>query len=203
MKAATGVPCPFTARFSADEPNWPLDSPFSAIAARRPPVTRRMSLSTASAHDLMVLAMDQFSRGIFHMPHHKHSTTGSNSSTPSLMESFSRPKELFTVASEVLGVAERLECTSEREYWASWADSVFNQMKMEADMDSWRGPITRARGRCWLIVGSARAEELEGALERGEMDVLLSQQAQEAREGLEMGISLSAVPVLLSELNIC
>lgn len=180
-----------TAQFSAEEPDWPPESPFSAIAARRPPVTRRMSLFSASPHDLMVLAMDQFSRGIFHMPHPQHMQIHQNASPSSqpAQESFSRAKELFTIASEVLLLSEKLDVPSERQYWASWADSVFNQMKMEADMDAWRGPITRARGRCWLIVGSARVEELEAALERGEMDILQSEDAQEAREGLSTAIS--------------
>ena len=40
---------------------------------------------------------------------------------------------------------------------------------------------------CWLVVGEARAEEVEGALERGELAVLGTAQAQEAREGLAMG----------------
>lgn len=56
-------------------------------------------------------------------------------------------------------------------------------------MDAWRGPITRARGRCWLIVGSAKVDALEAALERGETEVLTSEDAQEAREGLSNAIS--------------
>lgn len=193
---------------------------------------------SATAHDILVLATDQFSRGIFHMPHpHQsythHSThaaafsaspfetyasppplvspelstsssSGSSTATsyflpqhghtqhsriPTLPPLFSRPKELFTIASDVLGVAERLTSPSNRAYWAKWADSVFNQMKMEADIDVWRGPVTRARGRCWLIVGSARAEELEEALERGDTGVLNSEDAEEAREGIMHAIS--------------
>ncbi|EPQ56196.1 hypothetical protein GLOTRDRAFT_39779 [Gloeophyllum trabeum ATCC 11539] len=180
--------------FMAEEPKWPADSIFHAIAQRRPPVTRRMSLTYASANDVLTLAMDQFSRGIFHMPHaqssHSHHFHCSSSSTHNPeSSSFSRPKELFTIASEVLGVAERLEAAPERQYWASWADSVFNQMKMEVDMDAWRGPITSARGRCWLIMGSAKVEELESALERGDEAVLRSEDAEEAREGLAMAIS--------------
>ncbi|KAL0954071.1 hypothetical protein HGRIS_005221 [Hohenbuehelia grisea] len=179
-------------QFAADEPNWPQESPFSAIAARRPPVTRRMTLSSNSPHELMVLAMDQFSRGIFHMPHPQHQRSptfaGSTSSAPPLTESFSRANELYTIASEVLAVAEKFELSSERQYWASWADSVFNQMKMEADTDAWRGPILRARGRCWLIVGSAKVEEIESALEAGDMDILRSEDAEEAREGLSNAI---------------
>jgi hypothetical protein len=169
-----------------DEPAWPPESPFFVIAARRPPSTRRMSLSWASANDLMILAIDQFSRGIFHMPHPQHHST----SSPSCVlgsDHFSRPKELFTIASAVLGVAERPENGAERQDWASWADSVFGQMEMEADMDVWRGSITRARGRCWVVVGSARAKVLEAALEKGEMDVLFSEAAQDARDALTMG----------------
>ena len=103
--------------------------------------------------------------------------------------SFSRPKELFTIASEVLGVAERLVSGTHRHYWASWADSVFNQMKNEADMDAWRAPILSARGRCWLVMGSAPVEEMEAALEAGDLDVLHTPEAEEAREGLAMAIS--------------
>ncbi|SJL13881.1 uncharacterized protein ARMOST_17330 [Armillaria ostoyae] len=218
-----------------DDPTWPPESPFSAIAARRPPVTRRMTLGSASPNDLMVLAMDQFSRGIFHMPHPQHavpaaysvkqqggapaseiqslSLTTPLSTTPSMCcggsapaavpcqhqqqqhanpppphktfpEAFSRAKELYTIASEVLMLAEKLPRPDERQYWASWADSVFNQMKMEADMDAWRGPITRARGQCWLIVGSARADEIEDRVGEGDVGVLRSEEAEEAREGL-------------------
>lgn len=236
--------------FSLTEPVWPKDSPFYSIAQSRPPVTRRMSLYSASAHDIMVLATDQFSRGIFHMPHphyssshnpthlnsgppsptlYRHSSdspmfspdsdamispststsTGSGSTVTSYFHPipssshyhsqssrdphshFSRPKELFTIASEVLGVSERISSVAHREYWAIWADSVFNQMKMEADIDVWRGAVTRARGRCWLVVGSARAEELEEALDRGNMSVLNTRDAEDAREALTMGASLN------------
>lgn len=181
------------AYFMADESKWPPESPFSVIAARRPPVTCRMSLTTATPNDLMTLAMDQFSRGIFHMPHPRRvqthqSSVGTTNPVPG-QETFSRAKELFTIASEVLLLAEKLNLPSERQRWALWADSVFSQMKMEADMDAWRGPITRSRGRCWLIAGAARAEELEAALEEGEMDVLRSEDAEDAREGLSTAIS--------------
>ncbi|KAI0782814.1 hypothetical protein C8Q75DRAFT_795724 [Abortiporus biennis] len=240
------------------EPSYPKDSPFHTIAMHRPPVTRRMSLYSASAHEIMVLATDQFSRGIFHMPHPAYPTThnptthisshssttqlpiprrdsvatqteispvsetrtpyllspdssitavsspvastsgssyfglptsGAASASPGTPANFSRPKELYTIASEVLSVAESLPDPNSREYWATWADSVFNQMKMEADMNVWRGSVIKARGRCWLVVGSARSEELEDALERGEENVLLSEEAEVAREGLATAIS--------------
>ncbi|KAM5529982.1 hypothetical protein V8D89_016349, partial [Ganoderma adspersum] len=79
--AASGDFCyyPMGSAFPMSEPHWAPSSPFHAIAQFRPPVTRRMSLYSASAHDIMVLAMDQFSRGIFHMPHphysHAHNPT--------------------------------------------------------------------------------------------------------------------------------
>ncbi|OJT11077.1 hypothetical protein TRAPUB_12406 [Trametes pubescens] len=227
---AAGEYCyyPSGSSFSMSEPQWPSSSPFHAIAQFRPPVTRRMSLYSASAHDIMVLAMDQFSRGIFHMPHphyapshnpsfiHTPGASGapaqssgyfsaahgpaahyaspaSDLSTASSHSpyqlAFSRPKELFTIASEVLGVAERLTSGTQRHYWASWADSVFNQMKNEADMDAWRGPILSARGRCWLVMGSAPVEDMEAALEAGRTEVLHSAEAEDAREGLAMAIS--------------
>lgn len=207
---------PSAGPFSLVEPRWPTNSPFRAIAATRPPVTRRMSLYTATAHDVLILAMDQFLKGIFHMPHphysHTHNPTSVHFDSPCLAGSglfkssrqssvslsppyspatisFSRPKELFTIASEILGVAERLSKASQREYWASQADSVFNQMKMEADMNEWRMALNVARGRCWLVVGEARTEDMEAALERGDLSVLHTTEAEEARESLAMGKS--------------
>lgn len=181
--------------FSPVEPRWPPHSPFHAIAQARPPITRRMSLFSASAHDIMVLAMDQFSRGIFHMPHphapvsalHLTLEPPRASPAPGARAGFSRAKELFTIASEVLGVAERMGAPAQREYWAAQADAVFSQMKMEADVGEWRMVVNAARGRCWLIVGEARAEEIEEPLERGEVEVLQTAEAEEAREGLAMG----------------
>ncbi|KAG6917095.1 hypothetical protein DXG01_003915 [Tephrocybe rancida] len=171
---------PSMAEFFADDPEWPPESPFATIASHRPPITRRMTLSCASPNDLMVFAMDQFSRGIFRMPHNVQQAQPQ----PLLAELFSRPKELFQIASEVLSVAEKLTVPTERHFWASWADSVFNQMKMEADMDAWRGPINRARGRCWLVVGTARYEDFEAAMEESDASLADSREAQEAREGL-------------------
>ena len=119
-----------------------------AVAAARPPVTRRMSLGGAAAHDVLVLAMDQFARGIFHMPHRQYAAThnpsalqlefpsvrGHAASSPHAAapasytspQRFSRPKELFTIGADLLGVAERLRAAPHREYWAAQADAVFN-----------------------------------------------------------------------------
>jgi hypothetical protein len=54
---------------SADEPKWPSDSPFALIATRHPPSSFRINLNVFTPHELLQLAQDQFSRGIFHMPH--------------------------------------------------------------------------------------------------------------------------------------
>ncbi|TRM68497.1 hypothetical protein BD626DRAFT_395207 [Schizophyllum amplum] len=193
--------CHQTPSFTADEPAWPKESPFSVIAARRPPITLRMSLAGATANDLMILAMDQFSRGIFHMPHPLHAVpalpdgTDSGVATPpptsaTAADNFSRAKELYTVAHEVLLLAEKLVVPAERQYWASWADSVFEQMRMEADMDNWRGPITRMRGKCWLTFGSARLDDIETRLQEAKSSadsdaILASEAAIEGRGALE------------------
>ncbi|KAK1219125.1 hypothetical protein PQX77_018166 [Marasmius sp. AFHP31] len=189
------------------------DTPFTIIAQRRPPLTNRTSLITASPTHLLKLAMDQFSRGIFHMPHPEHEQQPSklSSSCPSSSKpksskedlNFSRAKELYTLASEVLLVSEKLPQASERRYWANWADSIFNQMQMEKGgaRASERGEegkcesqyrVDYARGRCCLIVGSAIAEGVEDALEQeagdaegeGGDDVLDGEEAEEAREYL-------------------
>ena len=150
-------------------------SPLAAIAAMHTPGFAHR----AHAHELLTLAADQFSRGIFHMPH-----------TPP------RQSELFTLASEVLLVAERLDGAEERRRWAAWADAVFNQMHMEADVDAWRTRVVVARGRCSLAIGSARADELEDALERGERRVLSCKEAEEARTALTMGVYALFFPTL-------
>ncbi|EIM86942.1 uncharacterized protein STEHIDRAFT_57984 [Stereum hirsutum FP-91666 SS1] len=195
-------------------PTWP---PLRAIAARRPPGTTTPSTFTPS--DYLLTAHDQLSRGIFHMPHppylssHSHIFARARSSsglglgssphpfnplpqtlTPASQDStFSRAKELYTIASEVLSVAERLPSAKDRTYWAKWADAIFKQMKDVGEVEAWRARICLARGRCWLV--GARVEELEDALEREQStdgmtgSVLESKEAQEARQALETAIS--------------
>ncbi len=60
-------------------------------------------------------------------------------------------------------------------------------MHMEADVDVWRARVGVARGRCWLVIGSAHADEMEDALERGDASVLLGKDAEDARTGLSNG----------------
>ena len=173
-----------------DEPDWSPDSPFHAIASRRPPVTRRMTLTSASAHDLMVLAMDQFSRGILHMPRRVPTSTGdSRQCALTTGPYFSRAGELFAIASEVLGVAERLDSPEDRHRFSLWADSIFNQVsKSSSGTDTeWSTRVALSRGRCWLNMAASKIEECEGAMERGDDAILSSPQAAEAREELATG----------------
>lgn len=177
-----------------DEPDWSPDSPFHAIASRRPPVTRRMTLTSASAHDLMVLAMDQFSRGILHMPRLRPSLTGdlrqSIQNILTIGPYFSRAGELFAIASEVLGVAERLDSPDDRHRFSFWADSIFNQVQKSNPGASaeWSTRVAVSRGRCWLNMASSRIEEYEGSMERGDVAILDSPQVAETREELAAAI---------------
>lgn len=192
---------------SADDPKWPADSPFSLIAARRPPSSFRINMNTFTPHELLYLAQDQFSRGIFHMPHQKsprmQSKNGSFSESPASTDpsktalslslagnSFSRARELYTIGSEVLLLAEKLDTPSERSHWAKWADGIFNQMRMEnSTEDTWKVPLTIARGRSNLVAGSAIAEEMDNELERGDMQVLGTTDAEDARDALHKAIT--------------
>jgi hypothetical protein len=198
-----GSQASFTAE---DEPDWSPDSPFHAIASRRPPVTRRMTLTSASAHDLMVLAMDQFSRGILHMPRRSpSSTTGPlPQNTLTIGPHFSRSGELFAIASEVLGVAERLDSPEDRHRFSLWADSIFNQvLKSSAGANAeWPTRVALSRGRCWLNMASSKIEEYEGCMERGDDTILSSPQVAETREELTTGPLFSSISgSILSELT--
>ncbi|KAF8196845.1 hypothetical protein K438DRAFT_1585719 [Mycena galopus ATCC 62051] len=168
------------------EPKWssPAASPFAAIAMRRPPASRRIDLATAAPHDLLLLAMDHFTRGIFHMP---RNVSAAAAPTPA----FNRSSELFKIALEVLALAERLPAAAERTRWATWADSVLQQIQVPTDA------VARVRGRCWLVVGTARVEDIEAMAETGGWDeegsesqnsALDSEDAEEAREGLERAV---------------
>ena len=179
-----------------DEPDWSPDSPFHAIASRRPPVTRRMTLTSASAHDLMVLAMDQFSRGILHMPRRVPPQVGGpRQNALTIGPRFSRPGELFAIASEVLGVAERLDSSEDRHRFSLWADSIFNQVsKSSPETDTvWSTRVALSRGRCWLNMASSKIEEYEAVMEQGDDTILSSPQVEETREELSTGLFFSSL----------
>ncbi|KAJ7286089.1 hypothetical protein C8J57DRAFT_1286692 [Mycena rebaudengoi] len=191
----------------APEPKYPPASPFSTIAMRRPPASRRITVATADPHALLLLAMDQFTRGIFHMPHpsssHARPTAPSSLGLAPPAEAgagagFSRAKELYTIAAEVLALAERLPKPLERQRWAQWADNVLTQILMDSALVNGvlePSVVARARGRAWLVVGTARVEEIEAMAEErgwddedGENGIYDCEEAEEAREGLERAI---------------
>lgn len=197
-----------------EEPEWPPESPFGVIVTRRPPITRRMSLNYATPHEMLQLAMDHFSRGIFHLPHH----TASSSSTPRQPTAppFTRGKVLYEVAEEVLLLAEKFDDPEERREWATYADSVFGQIHVSmpyryqeqfSAVSSSRdtaesrpiiseGMVAKARGRTWLVVGSTIAEIIEERMDQGSetgnnVDSLMqSEEAGEARAALTRAIEL-------------
>nr|GAT53948.1 predicted protein [Mycena chlorophos] len=172
------------------EPRYPdpASSPFAVIAMRRPPACRRITLSTPP-NELLTLAMDQLTRGIFHSPRSQSTDAPADGTT----RPFSRASELFTIARETLAIAERLATASERSRWATWADGVLQQMDMEGDTmrEEWRGPVTRLRGQCWLTIGTAEMEDIEEMANENDWDeVLNSEEATDAREGLTRAIEL-------------
>ena len=194
--SASAPSSPHSPTASSPPQRYQPRSPLAAITMLRTPCL--LHATRASAPELLTLAADQFSRGIFHMPHNNPQPRPSNNSTdtlsppPSSSPSSSgaaarRQHVLFSIASDVLGVAERLGDAEARRRWAKWADEVFLQMHMEADVDAWRARVGVARGRCWLVVGSARVDEMEDKLERGDGSVLLSKDAEDARAGLSTG----------------
>ncbi|KAJ7876260.1 hypothetical protein B0H13DRAFT_2055545 [Mycena leptocephala] len=140
---------------------------------RRPPASRRIALATTAPHDLLLLAMDHFTRGIFYMPH----TVPLPHQVLRLCRSIAHQNSL--PCARVLALAERLPAPAERTRWA-------------------HDVISRVRGRCWLVVGTARVEDIEAMAEaRGwgggedgsqNSSVLDSEEAEETREGLEQAV---------------
>jgi hypothetical protein len=68
-----------------------------------------------------------------------------SSSSTAAASAAQRPHILYTLASEVLAVAEQLDYDDARRRWAGWADTVFLQMHMGADVDAWRARVGVAR----------------------------------------------------------
>ena len=73
-----------------------------------------------------------------HTPTHTHTRTRTTHATP-------RQQVLYTLATEVLALAERLENATARARWVAWADALLLQMHMEADVDAWRVGVGAAR----------------------------------------------------------
>ncbi|KAJ3567029.1 hypothetical protein NP233_g6629 [Leucocoprinus birnbaumii] len=194
-----------------DEPEWPSESIFGVIVARRPPITRRMMLNDATPHEILQIAMDHFSRGIFHMPH--SSTTSGPPSRQNVTPPFSRSKTLYEIADEVTLLTEKLPNPEERKEWAVYADSILDQINA-SQTHKFHGPgpasaststakettdtrpvitdglLAKARGRTSLVIGSTMAEIIEEKMDKGSENVeaigllMRSEEAQEARDAL-------------------
>ncbi|KAG6828502.1 hypothetical protein H0H92_007778 [Tricholoma furcatifolium] len=167
---------PTVAQLMTEDQDWPPESPFATIVNRRPLYAGRMAMTTVTPNELLIFAADHFSRGIFRMPH-------SNKGQSLLPESFSRAKNIFQIGTEMLNVAEKLPLATERHTWALWADGVYEVMKAE-DTDAWREPINRARGRCWVIMGSSLYEAFEAAMEESDEGITDSPEAKKSRNAL-------------------
>ena len=171
------LPTPFRT-YTADEPDWPRASLFATISFLRPPFTRRLSLDTLSPDEIMAFAEDHLTRAIFHMPHPRNviparypyhpsallpKQASSAAPTPPLDSEIERngpdrPQEIYTMASEMLFVAENSETTSGRLRWARWADGVISRVKIEPNMNPQK--FLDLRAKCNLAMGSAKMEEL-------------------------------------------
>lgn len=212
----------FTSAMNFQDDLWPKDSAFASSPSKRPLLARRVSLPSMTPHEVLLQASDQFSRGLLHMPRHRknpsHHAHGRRQSLdcqkpedeeidapptlPGLQiqsEKDIRPCILYTIASDILDVVEPMSEPSRKEYWANWADGIFNQMEMEQksahiepdqeqSSKEWSYYIAIGRGRCWLVVGSTRLEVLEDRLGEDEM-VLESDAAKSARSALSRGES--------------
>lgn len=166
--------------------------------------------------DLMTLAIDQFSRGIFHMPrsgggegvaegteekrqgrkrhrhhhHHHHSHqhqhrshrhsahrgqgddgvegavvsgggTGDVAEELDLPPFFSRASHLYTIAVQVLLLAEKMSDPGSRYRWGRYADSVFGQMRLEENPGPVVVTLARQRGGAGFWGDSPHAVEEE------------------------------------------
>ncbi|KIM68205.1 hypothetical protein SCLCIDRAFT_1010005 [Scleroderma citrinum Foug A] len=121
---------------------WASNSPLGTIVSMRPPPTQRMALSLMSTGELMLIATDQFMRGILHMPHHNSTE----------FPYFSRVEELLTIATEVLEVVERLPLSVQRPPWAIWVESILNLIKAETATDEQNERCHLARVWCRSLI---------------------------------------------------
>ena len=172
------LPTPFRT-YTVDEPDWPRASIFDTISFLRPPFTRRLSLDTLTPDEIMAFAEDHLTRAIFHMPrprnviparypHHPSAPLATHaSSAPSPPSDFeieidrngpNRPQEIYTMASEMLLVAENSETPIGRFRWARWADGVVSRVTIEPDMNPLK--FLDLRAKCNFAMGSAKMEEL-------------------------------------------
>lgn len=131
-----------TSELFTRDSKWARNSPLGTIVALRPPPTQRMALSLMSLSELMLIATDQFMRGILHMPHQP----------PTDFPYFSRAGKLLTIATEVLEVVERLPSLEERRRWAAWVQSILNLIKPEKSTEGEGERTALTRLRCCSLV---------------------------------------------------
>ncbi|KLO10960.1 hypothetical protein SCHPADRAFT_796824, partial [Schizopora paradoxa] len=87
----------------------------SNMASSQAPASRNAQLLRESAHHLLVLAVDQFTRGMLYMPR--------RSSLSDLLP-FSRTRTLISIADAVLDVAAKLSVPDDRAYWGRWVNGI-------------------------------------------------------------------------------
>lgn len=129
---------------------WAGNSPLGTIVSMRPPPTQRMVLSLMSSSELMLIATDQFMRGILHMPHHNSTE----------FPHFSRVEELLTIATEVLEVVERLPSSVQRPRWVIWVESILNLIEAEMATDGQNERCRLARIWCRSLIYADQKSEV-------------------------------------------
>ena len=173
-----------------EEPRWPPGSPFHPNTMK-PPLTRRLQLQRASAHELMLLAQDHFYRCMFYMPRSGWSPAGLfNNKLCSLPVSETLAATVGTgflvISAEILSVAEGFEEPSERQRWAQLADVVLNALRGVEDKRL-RARILLASGKCKVASGFAKMQGFGVDFQQLSPDMLSSHRAQYARKTLSAG----------------
>ena len=163
----------------------------------------------------MGFAEDHLTRAIFHMPHprnviparYPYQTSNplpASSAPPPLIDSEierngpDRPQEIYTLASEMLFVAENSETPSARFRWARWADGVISHVKVAPNMNPQK--FLDLRAKCNLAMGSAKMEELLTNWDYP--SVLDSNDAEDGREYFKNAATLLGQLITLIEEDI-
>jgi len=143
----------------------------------------------------MTFAEDHLCRAIFHMPHPRNVIPARYPYHPSAPMQVppppppvldfetdrngpDRPQEIYTMASEMLLVAENSETPSGRLRWARWAEGVIGRVTIEPNMKPHK--FLDLRAKCNLTMGTAKMEELMA--DRDYPNVLHTDDAEDGRE---------------------
>ncbi|KAJ8096318.1 hypothetical protein AAF712_013385 [Marasmius tenuissimus] len=158
---------------SQQTPKAHPDSPLGYIELNHPPHVTRETETT----ELLKLAMDQVTRGYFHMPRSSPSTHTIASSSSSTIASPSSPCTsactcLSAIANDVLHIAPCLSRANDRVYWLRWGESLFasaspstyvtpvSSLSSASSMSSIHPSSVTAvsRGQCNLLLARALVE---------------------------------------------